>query len=422
MAHEILPQHRPHEQLRTEAPAQRKHTDKYVSAYVSSDNYVDMSFSNPLLQESADHFRVGVDELTVNLAHLSLLEYDTSGTNVLFRIRRLGYFGDAATGQPADDVDANFGDVTLGLPTAAIADSVTFKITRQYNTLAEILQRAKEICRALTAFVKTTGLINPDPAAFDAGTYATWAKWNLPITQANAARGYDYVDVDLTTGGLLKFTGNKVFWSNFVIEIPEPKYRYSLLGDSTVEYISVNPSSAAIHTPYDAAGDVLAFDNWAATDTTDWDSPDAHLNDESTFRSFTGAMNVLFSLDRRVALELGCSLPVKNSPMFDHGKEAPDFVLGRFPLTHKFMNTSADVVQGVLSLDGRSGPEQLQGPKDRICYHHLGPQQKIQMLRLRLWARVRTYNATNSTWGMKTIQMPVHGSDFWHVRLHFTTK
>ena len=422
MAHEILPQHRPHEQLRTEAPAQRKHTDKYVSAYVSSDNYVDMSFSNPLLQESADHFRVGVDELTVNLAHLSLLEYDTSGTNVLFRIRRLGYFGDAATGQPADDVDANFGDVTLGLPTAAIADSVTFKITRQYNTLAEILQRAKEICRALTAFVKTTGLINPDPAAFDAGTYATWAKWNLPITQANAARGYDYVDVDLTTGGLLKFTGNKVFWSNFVIEIPEPKYRYSLLGDSTVEYISVNPSSAAIHTPYDDAGDVLAFDNWAATDTTDWDSPDAHLNDESTFRSFTGAMNVMFSLDRRVALELGCSLPVKNSPMFDHGKEAPDFVLGRFPLTHKFMNTSADVVQGVLSLDGRSGPEQLQGPKDRICYHHLGPQQKIQMLRLRLWARVRTYNATNSTWGMKTIQMPVHGSDFWHVRLHFTTK
>ena len=50
-------------------------------------------------------------------------------------------------------------------------------------------------------------------------------------------------------------------------------------------------------------------------------------------------------LDRRVALEVGCSLPIKNSPMFDHGNEAPDFVLGRFPLTHKFMNTSANVAQ-----------------------------------------------------------------------------
>ena len=47
MAHNVLPSHRPHDQLRTEAPSQKKHTDKYVSAYVSSDNYVDMSFSNP---------------------------------------------------------------------------------------------------------------------------------------------------------------------------------------------------------------------------------------------------------------------------------------------------------------------------------------------------------------------------------------
>ena len=70
MAHEILPQHRPHEQLRTEPPKQRHHSDKYVSAFISSDNFVDMSFSNPLPQESADHFRVGIDELTVNLARI----------------------------------------------------------------------------------------------------------------------------------------------------------------------------------------------------------------------------------------------------------------------------------------------------------------------------------------------------------------
>ena len=161
MAHEILPQHRPHEQLRTEPPKQRHHSDKYVSAFISSDNFVDMSFMNPLLQESADHFRVGIDELTVNLAHLSMLEYDGAGTNVLFRIRRLGFFGAGA--QTADvnhlpfagaaGAPANTGTTHstshYGLPTAELARALEFKIDRQYNTLAEIMERATEICRAV---------------------------------------------------------------------------------------------------------------------------------------------------------------------------------------------------------------------------------------------------------------------------------
>jgi len=417
MAHEILPQHRPHEQLRTEAPTQRKHTDKYVSAYVSSENYVDMSFANPLLQESADHFRVGVDELTVNLSHLSLLEYDSSGTNVLFRIRRLGYFGDANTGQPVNDPGDNINAADLGLPTPKLAAALTFSISRQYNTLSEILQRAKEICHGLNTFISETGLINPDPAAFALGDFDTYAAWNVPITQ-NAAENQNFLDVNLTTGGLLKFRANRVFWSNFVIEIPEPKYRYLLLGDAEKRYISVNPSTGAIHEPYAEDGASVLFPLWATTDTSDWATFDGLYSD---LRTFTGGMNIMFSLDRRVALELGCSLPIKNSPMFDHGKEAPDFVLGRFPLTQR-METRSNIDQGELEIRDTIGPEQLQGPKDRICYHHLGPQQKIQMLRLRLWARVRTYNAANSSWGMKTIQMPVHGSDFWHVKLHFSTK
>ena len=70
---------------------QRPHTDKYVSAYVSSENHADMSFSNPILQDSADHYRVAIDDLTVNLSNLSMLEYDAGGANVLFRVKRMGY-------------------------------------------------------------------------------------------------------------------------------------------------------------------------------------------------------------------------------------------------------------------------------------------------------------------------------------------
>ena len=326
MAHQILPQHRPHEQLRTEAPAQKKHTDKYVSAYVSSENFVDMSFSNPLLQESADHFRVGVDELTVNLAHLSMLEYD-SGTNVLFRIRRLGHFGNAGS-NPAQPADAAASLLQhAGLPTAALASALEFAITRQYNTLAEIMERAKQICRALGTYIISTGLENPDQAAYDAANAATYQKWNVPIDAddvnlANTGE-LDFLDVSLTTGGLLKFRGNKLFWSNFVIEIPEAKYRYLLLGDSTKRYISINPSTGAFVEQYtDNNGTVVPFADWANIEKGTWITNDLDEN----FRSLTGAMNIANSLDRRVAIEVGCSLPIKNSPMIDHGIEAPDFI------------------------------------------------------------------------------------------------
>ena len=83
MAELVQPQHRAHEQLRTEAPAQKDHSDKYVSAFVSGDSFTEMSFRNPVLQASADHFKVGIDELTVNLGNLSMLEYEEG--KVLFR-------------------------------------------------------------------------------------------------------------------------------------------------------------------------------------------------------------------------------------------------------------------------------------------------------------------------------------------------
>ena len=135
----------------------------------------------------------------------------------------------------------------------------------------------------------------------------------------------------------------------------------------------------------------------------------------------TGGMNLNHSLDRRVALEVGCSLPLKNSPMIDHGQEAPDFVLGRFNLGAE--NTaSTDAYSGYAKLNLALGPRQLQGPRDRICYHHLGPQQKIQAMRMRLWARVRTYDSSKRKWGMQTIMCPVRDSDYWHIKLHFLHK
>jgi len=383
-----------------------------------------MSFSNPLLQESADHFRVGIDELTVNLAHLSLLEFDSAGTNVLFRIKRLGYFG-SGNPPPAEGPE-RLADLQLhnGFGNAALANALEFKISRQYNTIAEIMERMKQICKALGTYINENGLINPDPQHFDIDDPDTHQLWNVPIAAKAAdvlVEPHEHIDVLLTTGGLLKFRGNKVFWSNFVIEIPEPKYRYLLVGDSTRRFISLHPGTGALVDQYTGhLNYVVKFDGWDALDKATWVGGD--VSKDSQKRSFTGDMNIANSLDRRVALEVGCSLPLKNSPMFDHGAEAPDFVLGRFNLAQA-MSGDAYIEGGYMQLSvPKIGAMQLQGPKDRVCYHHLGPQQKIQTLRLRLWARVRTYDAANNRWGMKTIQMPVRGSDFWHIKLHFLSK
>ena len=127
-------------------------------------------------------------------------------------------------------------------------------------------------------------------------------------------------------------------------------------------------------------------------------------------------------MDRRVTLEVGTSLPLKNSPMIDHGVEAPDFILGRYMFHQPYTLTADDKGQNpTLQIPGL-GTRQMQGPKDRVCYHHLRPQQRIQNIRIRLWARVRSYDQPTQTWGMKTIECPVEAGDFWHLKLHFVEK
>jgi hypothetical protein len=385
---------------------QRPHTDKYVSAYVSSDNHADMSFSNPILQDSADHYRVAIDDLTVNLSNLSMLEYDAGGANVLFRIKRLGHI---ASNEDMTDV--------AHMPTEGNRKAFEFAITRPYNSLSEIMERMCEIGRAVGTFIKSGAMNN-----------AVVNLWNVTAA-ANAASDVNtYLRFDLTNGGLLRIMGNKLFWSNFVIEVPNVKYRYLLFrafSDAEFTYISVHPETNAQHiVPYinsrpqafvDADGNPWT----AANNAADHAYEDPVML--ATRRIFTGGMCLCNSLDRRVALEVGCSLPLKNSPMVDHGQEAPDFVLGRFNLTSQNHGIS-DPNAGTMAMNLALGSRQLQGPRDRICYHHLGPQQKIQALRLRLWARVRTYDPTTKKWGMQTIMCPMKDSDFWHIKLHFLHK
>jgi len=406
MAHAVQPNHRPHEQLRMEPPSQKEHSDKYVSAFVSGSATVDMSFRTPVLPKSADHFKVGIDELTVNLGNLSMLEYGAN--DVLFRVLRRGNnLGENHANFRM--VDGPVGDLEVW------RDAFEFKINRPFLTILEILERCTQVATAVGTYMREQGLVQP-------GGGAANALWTLPW--AAGAGNFEHCRVSVSANGQLKFSGNRVFWANFVIEVPSQKYRQIIFKSATKQYVSLHPGTGnEIAEPYAVAGGG-GLD--AAILNPVWNNNYGDPN-IVTAQEFVGDGNLLNTLDRRVTLEVGCSLPVKNSPLVDHGEEAPDFVLGRYMFHQPYsMKSFANGIP-----EGNSIPEiivphlgtlTVQGPRDRIVYHHLQPQQKIQVLRLKLWARVRTYDETKQTWGMKTIVCPVEGIDYWHIRMHFLEK
>lgn len=416
MAHAIQPNHRPHEQLRMEAPSQKKQSDKYVSAFVTGESTVDMSFRSPILPKSSDHFKVGIDELTVNLGNLSMLEYDAAN-DVLFRVLRRG----DNTGDQDEDfqmIDGPQGNLDVW------RNAFEFKINRPFLTILEILERCKQVASAVRTFINQEGFVQPGGGNI----------WTAALAAGAGPEGpYEHFRISITSNGQIQFSGNKYFWANFAIEVPLAKYRQILFKDIAKRYISIHPATGKeVAQPYVAAG-ALQLQSAILNPVFDGTNA-AHIQpDGPTLRyvtaiEFVGDGNLLSTLDRRITLEVGCSLPIKNSPLVDHGEEAPDFVLGRYMFHQPYSMSAKATIDPNFESGGPTitvphlGTITVQGPRDRIVYHHLQPQQKIQVLRLKLWARVRTYNAIANTWGMKTIVCPVDDMDYWHLRLHFTEK
>ena len=132
--------------------------------------------------------------------------------------------------------------------------------------------------------------------------------------------------------------------------------------------------------------------------------------------------NTFSTLDRRISIEMGCSLPIKNSPMVDHQKETPDFVLGRWIYQADTTVETAPTGTSDRYRSALSNNITYQKAADRVVYHELMPQQKIQTLRLMLFARVRSFDDLLETWSMRVIQLPTNTTDWWHTRLHFVSK
>ena len=132
--------------------------------------------------------------------------------------------------------------------------------------------------------------------------------------------------------------------------------------------------------------------------------------------------NIIHGLDRRVAVELGTSLPIKNSPMIAHQKEFPDFVIGRWiwkTPNHYRVNDKGE--QSTYGME-TSAVREYQGADSRVVFHELMPQSKVQTLRIKIFARVRTFDAATEMYNVRSIELPTDATDWWHGRLHFVSK
>ena len=127
--------------------------------------------------------------------------------------------------------------------------------------------------------------------------------------------------------------------------------------------------------------------------------------------------NLYSSLDERVCIEVGTSLPLTHSSLIEDNKEKPDYSIGRFMfdsglrINYSFGDESHEV-------HGPSTYELMNADK-RVLYHRLMPQEKVSVLRIQMYIRRRVYDVATDKWKMRSDPLPTAPSDWWHCRLHF---
>lgn len=418
----MRPVKEPRDELRVEAPKQRTQTDKYVTVLETGTNQTDVDFNaQSLLPMSADHYKVGVDELVVSLSNLSMIE---NNRDILFEIRPLTRSQNVADQGVADLTM----DHVLGPDGATYERAADYRFTcdRIYRNTLDIMNRFKEIQLRVKLFIEERGFV--DQAAV-AGAHPI-IEWCRPMAPADwGVAVVKEFEITIGSNGQLVFKGSELFWANFYIHVPEDKYRFVIFGTLDKNSVAIDP----LDNNPDAAIEYDIADIFTHAGGFFNGFPHANVQVGTALNVVNGLTwmtlnSFLADVNRIVAVELSTSLPIKNSPLIDHQSvpfgitgsrgEVPDYALGRFHVNFQ-PKLAMDAAQAV-TFETSIGPQVLTGTKSRVCYHHLRPQERITQMKVRLWARVRTFK--DGRWFMKTIMCPVGALDYWSAKLHFITK
>ena len=409
---------------------------------------VDISFREPLLSRPSDHYMVGVDNLTVNMNHLSMMRQSTGIEDFVFRIGRfsnvvgVNEFDPAAGTTPEEQlaaggpVIAGPGELKAVVFGAPINNVQPFYIEQNYQSFNQFVLALKEYISVLNEKVLSVDLND--------GFYANGfnviapgaAAGNPPVipnqAQLDAQAAAVHLSMTIGPDGKLRLLGSRAFWANYFVYIPNAEYQYLLMGQKMAYPYCVSLDAAGTaHAPfiaesatkflYQANGVPADFEGYTAGSISNAITL-AHVEYRNQVYTLQLGANLLSSSDRRIALEIGTSLPIINNPMVDHNQVHPDYTVGRW-----MWNPRAQLNSLASGIDLRFNTlapaiHEFQNSTDRVQYHSLMPQDKITSLRLKLYSRIRVYNEGKDRFEMEQVVMPMGITDWWHCRLHFVSK
>ena len=448
---------------------------KYVSLFADSRPDVDVTFRDPLLTRPTSHYIVGVDNLTVSSRALSMIEpVMTDNHTDLIRIVRkpqrqavqhagLASYANSNNAAPAGDqtLAANMLNATIplvslrqDLANAYIPSSRTItnvgQLMEELQTIASIVNTAMST-GALQA--RNQGLQGANAANNVNNTFLGYTADVTAGTVENAANVRDHLQFRLGRSGQLFIEATKAFWSVCAIEVPTVQNQFGFYSSTKTNvgafpsetgrrFLTVDPAAgtqswgnlvcvralmagadpqvcAVQQVHHDAVTTTLL--QGANVDPQNTFFNGAHASSKEKI-TVTLAGNLFLGLDRRVAVELGTSLPIKNSPMIAHQQEFPDFVIGRWMFRADNVYRVNDKGEQSTYATDASATREYQNAQDRVVFHELMPQSKVQTLRIRLFARVRTFDADTESYNVRSIELPTNAEDWWHGRLHFVSK
>lgn len=429
---------------------------KYVSFFADSRPDVDITFRDVLLTRPTDHYLVGVDNFSMTNTSLSMIEPKTGHLKPFIRILKRMVSAGGPVPTTEDGLNNAIQAGGVGVIDAAdliIGGSYDFSIdsTEIILSVQQLMHRLNTIAGDVSTYMNISiNGVGADEAGadFEFGGY-----------EAEAGENFTHLSFAVAPDGRLTIQGSAAFWSLFVIEIPAVQDQFGFFGERNVNddtpftrsrrYLTLDPvdgvptfakyliniKKRATPAAGQSAVQLAAYNDatigGAAPEVYSTASTSiGHANSFNVYNgglayamsSWTSKTSIFSSLERRVALEIGCSLPIKNSPMVDHQKESPDFVLGRW-IWRVDPRIESNAGGGSLRYSGQmSACTEYQGAMDRVCYHELQPQAKIQTLRIKLFARLRTFDESTETYSMRVIDLPTQKTDWWHTRVHFMSK
>ena len=424
---------------------------KFVTCFADARPDVDITFRDVLLTRPADHYLVGIDNFSMTSTGLSMIEPLSGDHEALLRIvrnRTVDVYlpDDPDTGINLDGYFLAQNHVLAEYTRVTDANfEFEIKTSEVQLSVQQLLHRLNELAASVNLFMNTGSAENGHGFGGEFG-----------YVPDPAGETTEHLRFNVRSDGRLRIRGTRAFWACFSIEVPSPQYQFGFWGNRQLtddndfqlrRFLSVNPETGVktfnkfkvnpqkvVVTPLSAAQReynsrtiyganphvIIIEDPHGFVDPNRFITHAGALHAE--FVTYTSQSSIFSTLERRVAIEMGCSLPIKNSPMIDHQRETPDFVLGRWIWRSDGRIESND--QGGSRRYGSAMPAciEYQGPQDRITYHELQAQAKIQTLRIRLFARVRAFDQVAETWTMRVVQLPTNSSDWWHARIHFVSK